>query len=206
MFMDRSIVRTTVLTLIGLGVIGLIPWQSPHSQAQAHELGEYYRASHDQSIVQALMVLEQTTANASVDEILDKQVRIVYKNMATIGKQFRNDDALSWLMEDGSQLIFINEKHQYAPPQALAAIISHEIMHNDEQNSLNEEVHGWQRELKTWKEVSAMYPELKTIPVGSIPLVDRLNALAVLEQQKKLVSTIREHPAYQGLPEHSRGF
>jgi hypothetical protein len=152
------------------------------------------------------MVLEQTTAGKSVDDILSRQVRIVYKDMKLVGKQFRNDDALSWLMEDGSQLIFINQKHQYAPPQALAAIISHEIMHNDEQNSLSEEIHGWQRELKTWKEVSAMYPELKTIPVGSIPLVDRLNALAVLEKQNKLTSTIREHPAYQGLPEHSRGF
>ena len=206
MAVDRHFIKTSVLTLLGLGLISTIAMQPYQSQAQAHELSEYYRVSHDQAVVQALMVLEQTTANKSVDDILNRQVHIVYKNMAQVGKQFRNDDALSWLMEDGTQLIFINEKHQYAPPQALAAIISHEIMHNDEQNSLNEEIHGWQRELKTWKEVSAMYPELKTIPTGSIPLVDRLNALAVLDQQHKLVSTIREHPAYQGLPEHSRGF
>jgi hypothetical protein len=126
--------------------------------------------------------------------------------MAQINKSLKNYDALSWMSNRGEQVIFVNEKHRSAPPEALAALISHEAMHEDEFNSLNEEVQSWQFEAAVWMELKAKNPALAQIPEGVNALVDRENRLEEETRQGTLEKFVRSSPGYQGLPEDSPGF
>lgn len=175
--------------------------------ADARPLGEYYHVTRDQPLVKAVWHLERSdSARAIAAYIFDNNVKVMFKDLREIGKAYRKHDALSWIDPLGRQYVFVHQRHMSAPPQALAAIISHEVMHNDEFNSHAEELAGWTQELRTWQEMIVRYPVLGEIPNGKIPLVDRLNALQVLNNQQKLKETVYTHKSYQGLPEHSPGF
>jgi hypothetical protein len=172
----------------------------------AYEPADYYRCTRDAPVIQALQILEYSSDKAAVDTIMDTGVRIMFKNMLEFGKLYQNNDALSIISNDGRHLIFINKKHYSAPPQALAATISHEVMHSDRENSIAEEFAAWTQEGKTWQEMLKRYPELQSIPVKTYPLVDRLNAIVLLIDHHQLEAEIRNNPVYKGLPEHSPGF
>lgn len=167
---------------------------------------DFYRVTRDQSLIQALGCLEQSSARPSVEFILTQGVKILFKDMKQIGKAYRDHDALTIITDSDQQIIFINAKHATAPPPALAALISHEVLHSDRNNSIHEEIVAWSRESRTWEEMRTRYPELAKIPTGKVPLIDRLNAVMVLEQQNKLKDEILTNVAYQGLPERSPGF
>jgi len=163
-------------------------------------------ADFPQPIVEALKYLSQTTAAPSLTFIQDHDVKIIFKNMKELGPLYATNDALTVITEDDHQIIFVNSRHEKAPPQALAAVISHEILHSDRQNSLMEEMVAWTREAQTWEELQSKYPELKNIPIGKYPLVDRENAIVSLIQRHQLKIEIENNPTYQGLPLHSPGF
>lgn len=167
---------------------------------------DFYRSTRDVPILQALAHLSQSTARGSVDHIVNRQVRILFKDMRELGKTYHNHDALTIITDNNEQMIFINAKHATAPPQALAALISHEVLHADRENSMQEETTAWNREGQTWQEMLAKFPELKQIRPGTFSLVDRENAIVVLQTQHRLHTEIQSNVAYQGLPAHSPGF
>jgi len=172
-------------------------------------------ASKDPKIIQAINLMSGTTAEWARTAILGNNVsrrpmQIKFRNLAEISPNYKDFDALGW--KDGKQLyIFINNKHASAPPEALASLLSHESVHQDEQCSLEEETYAWGYEADVWIQMKKRNSKLNTITLGSYPLVDRLNTLARTFQNgnyttKKIRSMVYSNPGYNGLPVHSPGF
>ena len=84
-------------------------------------------------------------------------------------------------------------------------------MHQDENNSLEEETYAWSYEADVWITMKKRNSKLNNISTGTYPLVDRLN---ILERnfknanytRTKIREMVYSNPGYQGLPEHSPGF
>lgn len=164
------------------------------------------RCSREEPIIQALQLLQNSNGEDSLSHIVNKPVRIVFRNMQLIHKDLKNYDALSWLSNQGEQVIFINEKHRAAPPEALAAMIAHEAMHDDPFNSLQEEVQSWKHEAEVWGYLKARNPALMKISAGQNALVDRENRIEKEAQHGTLTAFVLSNPGYTGLPEVSPGF
>lgn len=175
-------------------------------EALAIEESRYYRCTREPVLVDAMRLLRNTRAVSTVDMLLEQQVRILFKDMRVFGPAYAGHDALSFITDDGRQVIYINIRHQQAPAAALAALISHEAMHADRDNSLAEEVAAWQQEAETWQELLQQFPKLSEIKTGTIALVDRENAILVLQTQNRLEQEISSNIAYRGLPQRSPGF
>ena len=104
--------------------------------------------------------------------------------------------------------IYINKKHQDAPKEALAALLAHEAIHQDELNSLNEETYAWTLEAAVWTQLSEEKPELQKI---SHPLVERERVIKKLFEKGNYTSAyirkfVISNKGYQNLPERSPGF
>jgi hypothetical protein len=190
----------------GLGCLGLLLVLAPWVGAQDAPMASYYRCTRDESIIQALALMAQSSARDSVTHLMENDTKVFFKDMREMGKVHKNDDALSLITDDDRHIILINIKHQNAPPQALAALIVHEALHGDRDNSVHEEFIAWTREASMWKEMREKYPEIKNLPNYKIPLVDRENAIEVLLTRNQLRQQIEGNIAYQGLPPHSPGF
>ena len=171
-----------------------------------YSVSSYLRCTRDAQIMQALSLMEEGQGQTSLNRIVSKPMRVIFKDMKSINKALKNYDALSWISNQGEQVIFVNEKHRNAPPAALAALISHEAMHDDAFNSVNEEVQSWQHEAHIWMEMKANNPELSKIQAGVHPLVDRENRIESEYRKGTLDQFVRSSPGYKGLPEASPGF
>lgn len=156
--------------------------------------------------MKAFSLMQNGHGESSLTRIVNKPMRVIFKDMKAINKSLRNYDALSWISSHGEQVIFVNEKHRDAPPEALAALIAHEAMHEDEFNSVSEEIQSWRHEAVVWMEMKARNPELAKIPPGLYPLVDRENRIESEYRKHSLDNFVRSSPGYQGLPEASPGF
>lgn len=160
----------------------------------------------------ALDMLKNTTGDFSRLAILgnnltERPVRIEFKNLSEINKDYATFDALGW--KKGKRLfIFINPRHKDAPPGALAALLSHEALHQDEYNSLAEETYAWTMEASVWCEILKEYPEsAETMH----PLVVREDTLKKLFEKgnytnKYIKKTVHQNKGYQNLPATSPGF
>lgn len=83
------------------------------------------------------------------NNLTGEPIKVEFKDLGEIGKEYSGFDALGW--KKGNKLyIFINQKHKTAPPGALAALLSHEALHQDEYNSLAEETYAWTMEASVW--------------------------------------------------------
>ena len=173
---------------------------------------KYRRVTDNPDIIQAIELLETTSGKYSKDAILgkndtNKPIKVEFLNLATISPMYTNFDALGW--KKGKTLyIYINEKHADAPIEALSAILSHEAIHQDEYNSLNEETYAWTMEAAVWTQLTEKNPELEKI---SHPLVERENVLKKLfirgnHTNKYIRSFVITNKGYQNLPETSNGF
>ena len=173
---------------------------------------KYKKISDDDNIILAVELLAKTTGSYSKDAILgknltEKPIKIDFTNLAFFNPLYANFDALGW-KEKKRLHIYINEKHKDAPIEALSAILAHEAIHQDEENSLNEETYAWTLEAAVWTQLSEDNPELEKI---SHPLVEREKVLKKLfikgnytsEYIHKFVIT---NKGYQNLPERSYGF
>jgi hypothetical protein len=187
--------------LLSLGLATYPAFSQPH-----YSMTSYLRCTRDMQIMQALTLMEEGQGQASLRRIVNKPMRVIFKDMKSMNKALRNYDALSWISNQGEQVIFVNDKHRDAPPAALAALISHEAMHEDEFNSVTEEVQSWQHEASVWMEMKARNPELSKIQPGLHPLVDRENRIEEEYRKGTLARFVRSSPGYKGLPEASPGF
>lgn len=173
---------------------------------------EYSKTSKDQIFHVALDMLKGTSGDFSRRAILGNNitqspVKIEFKDLSEIDPAYSTFDAIGW-KKRGKLYIFINPKHQYAPPGALAALLAHEALHQDEYNSLSEETYAWTMEAIVWTEVLKKYPESNDMESS---LVTRENILKQLLEKgnysnKYIKKTVYANNGYKNLPLTSPGF
>ncbi|MBQ3819414.1 hypothetical protein II810_03100, partial [bacterium] len=138
-----------ILFIIGLGVV----LQTPVSAAKEEQLIEmpatypekytaqyikditplYKSTGKEQVIYVALDMLRGTNGEFSRNAILGnnlsgRPVKIEFRDLSTINPDYASFDALGW-KKNKQLFIYINPRHKDAPPGALAALLSHEALH-----------------------------------------------------------------------------
>lgn len=172
----------------------------------------YKDVSDDHIFYVALDMLKDTNGEFSRRAIMGnnlskKPVRIMFKDLGTIRSDYADYDALGW-KKNKRLYIFINPKHREAPPGAIAALLSHEALHQDEYNSIAEETYAWTMEASVWSEILELFPESDE---NLSPLVQRENKLKQLFEKgnyssKYIRKTVQSNEGYKGLPATSPGF
>ena len=173
---------------------------------------EYEKVTKEQIFHVALDMLKGTSGDYSRKAILGYNltqypVKIEFKDLSEIDQAYSTFDAIGW-KKRGKLYIFINPKHQYAPPGALAALLAHEALHQDEYNSLSEETYAWTMEATVWTEILKLYPESNNLDSS---LVTRENILKQLLEKgnstnKYIKKTVYANNGYKNLPLTSPGF
>lgn len=173
---------------------------------------EYKKISSDEVILVALDMMKNTTADFSRRALIgynltDRPVKIQFKDLSQIKEDYQNFDALGWKKKN-QLYIFINPRHADAPPAALAALLAHEALHQDEYNSLAEETYAWTMEAAVWSELLEIYPEQND---RQHPLLQRENTLKQLFKKggytdRYIRKTVYANKGYQNLPQTSPGF
>ena len=172
----------------------------------------YKSVGKDEIFYVALDMLKGTNGEFSRNAILGnnlsgRPVKIEFRDLGTINPDYAKFDALGW-KKNKQLFIFINPRHKDAPPGALAALLSHEALHQDEFNSLAEETYAWTMEAAVWCEIVQQYPESEEI---LHPLVTRENTLKQLFEKggysnKYIKKTVFSNEGYKNLPATSPGF
>jgi hypothetical protein len=189
------------LLLLPLLLLVLFSGSAPAAEPSHQQL---YQLTRDTALIKAVQALWRSGEIDCVNALIARPVRLVLKPLQTLDPMLKNYDAVSWISPDGQQYVFVNQKHQYAPPAALAALIGHEMLHDDEANSVQEEIFSWTMEAHLWHQLKQFYPQAaKQIHA---PLVQRLNTLEADWQAGILANRVRKNPGYKALPETSVGF
>ena len=172
----------------------------------------YKPTSKDEIVYVALDMLKGTNGEFSRNAILGnnlsgKPIKIEFKDLGAINPDYANFDALGW-KKNKQLFIYINPRHKDAPPGAIAALLSHEALHQDEYNSINEETYAWTMEASVWYEIQKLYPESND---ELHPLVVRENTLRKLfvrgnYSDKYIRKTVISNDGYKNLPSSSPGF
>ena len=172
----------------------------------------YKSTGKDEVIYVALDMLKGTNGEFSRNAILGnnlsgRPVKIEFRDLGTINPSYSEFDALGW-KKNKQLFIYINPRHKDAPPGALAALLSHEALHQDEYNSLAEETYAWTMEASVWYEIVELYPESND---ELHPLVVRENKLKKLfvrgnYSSKYIKKTVMANDGYKDLPATSPGF
>jgi len=164
------------------------------------ELRKKYKAvSSDMKIIEALETMKNTPAIGAYDMIMgdnntEKPVKIEFKNLGKMRKKYTNLDAING-KKTGTLYIYVDKRHESAPKEAVAALISGMPVHiNDKKNSVNEESYAWAVEAVIWNYLSKQNPEVLN---QRSRLVDREEIL--LERYEKspkdaryILDTVRE--------------
>lgn len=173
---------------------------------------QYKSVAKDEVFYVAIDMLKGTNGEFSRNAILGtnltaKPIKIEFKDLGQINQSYENYDALGW--KRGKNLfIYINQKHSRSPAIALAALLAHEALHQDEYNSLAEETYAWTMEAAVWCELIRLYPDYNP---GIDSLVQRENTLKQLFEKgnytdKYIKKAVYSNQGYQNLPESSPGF
>ena len=173
---------------------------------------EYKNVSDEQIFHVALDMLKGTSGDFSRKAILGYNVtqypvKVMFKDLSEINEAYSTFDAIGW-EKKGKLYIYINPKHEYAPPGAIAALLAHEAIHQDEYNSLSEETYAWTMEAVVWTEILKMFPESNNLESA---LVTRENILKQLLEKgnhtnKYIKKTVYANEGYKNLPLTSPGF
>lgn len=173
---------------------------------------EYKGVTKEVRILLALNVMKESVGNFSRQAILgsnlsERPIKIEFKNLAEMGQGYAEFDALGWKKKK-DLYIYINQKHKDAPPIALAALLAHEALHQDEYNSINEETYAWTMEAAVWTQLSEEYPAQAQ---NNHPLTIREDMLKKLfikgnYTDKYIRKTVSSNPGYSNLPSRSPGF
>lgn len=173
---------------------------------------EYKEVTNNELLFIALDMLKGTDGDFSRKAILGYNlsgypVKVEFKELSSVNRAYANFDAIGWKKKK-KLYIYVNPKHQAAPPAALAALLSHEALHQDEYNSLSEETYAWTMEAVVWIDLLEIYPESN---VENNALVKRENTLKKLFEKgnnspKYIKKSVYQNKGYQGLPLTSPGF
>lgn len=185
----------------------------PLTEKDYEKLKKYKNCTKSEDIMIALYTMEDTLADFARRAILGENlsgrpIKVQFKNLAEIKPEYHNYDAIGWKIKD-RLYIFVNEKHKNAPPEALASLLSHEAMHQDSFNSINEETYSWTMEAAVWTDYLKKNPSLKY--KTDHPLVRRLNTLNDLfvkanYTDKYIKKVVQTNDGYKDLPVRSPGF
>lgn len=173
---------------------------------------EYKKVSDYQIIHVAMDMMKGSTADFSRKAIMgfnltQEPIKVEFKDLAEINQAYASFDAVGW-KKRGKLYIYLNPKHENAPPAALAALLAHEALHQDEYNSLSEETYAWTLEANVWCEMVKRYPEANNLESS---LVTRENVLKQLLEKgnytnKYIKKTVYSNSGYKNLPITSPGF
>ena len=174
---------------------------------------KYKQVTKDGVVMQAMELMNSVNIskysyNALMgNNLTEKPFKIEFKNIADINPEYESFDALGW-KKKGRLYIYLNEKHRGAPPEAIAAVLAHEAIHQDEFASLNEETYAWTLEAATWMKLSEKNPSIMSNPSS---LVSRENMLKKLFEKgdytnKYIKRAVYTNPGYKKLPTRSPGF
>ena len=194
-------------------VSGKIKLPEKYTQEYIDTLSEEYeKVSKEQVFHVALDMLNGTSGDFSRKAILgynltQKSIKIEFKDLSELNPAYSSYDAVGW-KKKGKLYIYINPKHEYAPPGALAALLSHEALHQDEYNSLSEETYAWTMEATVWCEILKRFPESNDLESS---LVTRENILKQLLEKwnytnKYIKKTVYSNEGYKDLPLTSPGY
>lgn len=172
----------------------------------------YKDVGKDEVFYVALDMLKDTDGMFSRNAILgnnlsQKPVKIEFRDLGQINEAYATFDALGW--KKGKNLyIYISNRHKDAPAGALAALLAHEALHQDEFNSLAEETYAWTMEAVVWNDILKIYPECN---VEGNALVKRENTLKKLLEKgnysnKYIKKAVLQNDGYKNLPSYSPGF
>lgn len=173
---------------------------------------EYKSVSNEQIFHVALDMLKDTSGEFSRKALLgynitQMPVKVMFKDLSELNEAYSTFDAIGW-KKRGKLYVYINPKHEYAPPGALAALLAHEAIHQDEYNSLSEETYAWTMEAVVWTEILKRFPESNDLESA---LVTRENVLKQLLEKgnhtnKYIKKTVFANEGYKNLPLTSPGF
>ena len=186
---------------------------SPEFEERIKELRKEYKGvTKDIRVINALELMKGTLGEFSRNAIIgnnltEKPIGIEFTDLGNFGQAYKNFDALGW-KKNKRLYIYLNQKHKDAPAPALAALLSHEALHQDEFNSLNEETYAWTLEAAVWTQLTEKMPEYNN---NMHPLCVRENTLKKLfikgnYTNKYIKKTVHSDPGYAGLPSRSPGF
>ena len=216
-------ILTTILLVLNISIGAfagditdqVVPKQYPKKYTPVYikQIAPGYKSvGSDEIFYVALDMLKDTTGMFSRNAILgnnltQKPIKIEFKDLSQINADYAGFDALGW--KKGKRLyIYISNRHREAPAGALAALLAHEALHQDEFNSLAEETYAWTMEAVVWDEILRMYPEAND---KSSSLVKRENTLKQLLEKgnhtnKYIKKSVMQNSGYQNLPSYSPGF
>ena len=219
--MKKQLLLALILLLLGLSanaksyieVPSNVELPKKYTQEYIDSISEEYKDISDEQIFHvALDMLKDTSGEFSRKALLgynvtQKPVKVMFKDLSEINEAYSSFDAVGW-KKRGRLYVYINPKHEYAPPGALAALLAHEALHQDEYNSLSEETYAWTMEAVVWTEILKRYPESNNLESA---LVTRENILKQLLEKgnhtnKYIKKTVYANEGYKNLPLTSPGF
>lgn len=173
---------------------------------------EYKDVSKEQIFHVALDMLKGSSGDFSRKAFLgynltQRPIKVEFRDLSELNPAYASFDAVGWKKKN-RLYVYINPKHEYAPPAALAALLSHEALHQDEYNSLSEETYAWTMEATVWCELLKRYPESNNL---ESELVTRENVLKQLLEKgnytnKYIKKTVYANQGYKDLSLTSPGF
>lgn len=172
----------------------------------------YKGVTKNEHIMEALELMKGGIADFSRNAIMGnnlsgKPMTVSFEDLSKFGQAYTNFDALGWKKKE-RLYIYINQKHEDAPKPALAALLAHEALHQDDFNSLNEETYAWTMEAAVWTQLSTKDSKYND---SLHPLVTRENTLKKLfikgnYTNQYIKKTVYSNPGYANLPSRSPGF
>lgn len=192
-----------------------VPHQYPakYTPEYVKQISQSYKdVGKDEVFYVALDMLKDTQGMFSRNAILgnnlsQKPVKIEFRDLGQIREEYSTFDALGW--KKGKNLyIYISNRHKKAPAGAIAALLAHEALHQDEFNSLAEETYAWTMEAYVWDDILKAYPESNQ---EGHALVKRENTLKKLLEKgnytnKYIKKAVMQNAGYKNLPSYSPGF
>ena len=175
----------------------------------------YKKVTKDGAVMQALELMNSVNISKYSyralmgNNLTQKPVKIEFRNLSEINPEYASFEALGWKDKKKDRLyIFINEKHRNAPAEAIAALLAHEAIHQDEINSLNEESFAWTLEAGTGMKLAEKNSSVYNHPSS---LVTRENNLKKLFEKgdytnKYIKKAVYTNPGYKNLSTRSPGF
>jgi len=212
-----TIILLSALMFFGTNIISAAPISDEPMKLSPKltqkTVDEYTKVTSEEKIKEALDLLKGTVGDFSREAILgsnltERPIKIEFRELSSLKPEYANYDALG--MKKGRQLyIYINQKHYNAPPEALAALLSHEALHQDEYNSIKEETYAWTMEATVWADLCRKNPSLRNNKMSSLAARENI-LLKMLENANYsnilIKNTVVNHPGYQSLPQKSPGF
>ncbi len=223
-FLNKIFTVFAVILITQIGVLAAkmpdmtVPHQNPEKYTPEYIkqiTPNYKEVGKDEVFYVALDMLKDTEGMFSRNAILgnnlsQRPIKIEFRNLGQINQEYATFDALGW-KKGKSLYIYINQKHKDAPAGAIAALLAHEALHQDEFNSLAEETYAWTMEAVVWDDILKIYPEANQ---PSSALVKRENTLKKLLEKGRSIGkpnqyikkAVIQNAGYKNLPSYSPGF